>query len=378
MKKLFYFGCIGLLLFEIANVYFIMPMPGSQEMPSLGLAYFLYRWRWGFRVILGLMALAGLARAWQGQRWLVLLLLLSLGGVSYMTHFEMAADTMFYQPGNLLMKPAADNKVPAEKLVIGIHLNGQARAYPIQYIGYHHQVLDTLAGVPLMVTYCTVCRSGRVFQPLVQGQPERFRLVGMDHFNAMFEDAGTHSWWRQVSGEAVAGPLKGAQLPEIFSEQMSLGTWFALHPNSLVMQPDPAFADEYADMDSYDTGKGRGSLTRTDSLSWQRKSWVIGVAIGQDSKAFDWNRLLRERIIRDKVGATPIALVLASDNKSFFALERPAPGSVWALNKDTLLVDGRAFSLDGRALDAGTPLKRAQAYQEFWHSWQTFHPATEK
>ena len=42
-----------------------------------------------------------------------------------------------------------------------------------------------------MVTYCTVCRTGRVFSPIVEGQPETFRLVGMDHFNAMFEDEGT-------------------------------------------------------------------------------------------------------------------------------------------------------------------------------------------
>jgi hypothetical protein len=46
MKKLFWFGLIGLLLFEIANVYFIMPMPGSQQMNSIDLAYFLYKWRW--------------------------------------------------------------------------------------------------------------------------------------------------------------------------------------------------------------------------------------------------------------------------------------------------------------------------------------------
>ncbi len=49
MKKLFWIGLIGLLLFEIANVYFIMPMPGSQQMNSIDLAYFLYKWRWAFQ-----------------------------------------------------------------------------------------------------------------------------------------------------------------------------------------------------------------------------------------------------------------------------------------------------------------------------------------
>ena len=55
MKKLFWLGLIGLFLFEIANVYFIMPMPGSQDMNSIDLAYFLYTWRWLFRILFGVM-----------------------------------------------------------------------------------------------------------------------------------------------------------------------------------------------------------------------------------------------------------------------------------------------------------------------------------
>ena len=41
MKKLYYAGLLGLLVFEFLNVYFIMPMPGSQKMNTIDLAYFL-------------------------------------------------------------------------------------------------------------------------------------------------------------------------------------------------------------------------------------------------------------------------------------------------------------------------------------------------
>jgi len=63
MKKYFWAGLIGFLLFEIANVYFIMPMPGSQQMNSLDLAYFLYKWRWIFRGIFAAMIFIGLFRS---------------------------------------------------------------------------------------------------------------------------------------------------------------------------------------------------------------------------------------------------------------------------------------------------------------------------
>src|SRR5688572_20624908 len=59
MKKLFYIGLAGLALFEILKVYFIMPMPGSQEMDSIDIAYFLHKYRWSFRVVFGLMIIAG-------------------------------------------------------------------------------------------------------------------------------------------------------------------------------------------------------------------------------------------------------------------------------------------------------------------------------
>ncbi|MDQ2665036.1 MAG: hypothetical protein M3Z05_03415 [Gemmatimonadota bacterium] len=43
MRRIFTLGVIGLLAVEIANVYFIMPMPGSQQMRSIDAAYAVYR-----------------------------------------------------------------------------------------------------------------------------------------------------------------------------------------------------------------------------------------------------------------------------------------------------------------------------------------------
>lgn len=379
MKKLFYFGVLGFLLFEIANVYFIMPMPGSQEMNSIDLAYFLYSWRCFFRIGFAAMIAAGFLKAFQGSKVASLLALLVLFGIVYETNFEMAADTMFLQPVNLTMSPVSANKVDTGRLILGVEYRGQAKAYPIQYLGYHHQVLDTLAGKPLMVTYCTVCRTGRVFEPIVNGKPETFRLVGMDHFNAMFEDQTTRSWWRQATGDAITGKLKGQVLPEFPSAQMTLNQWLSIYPSSLIMQADQNFQIEYDSLSNYEAGRRKGKLTRRDSLSWQDKSWVIGVSIGQTSKAYDWNTLEKERIIYDVLDNHSLAIVLASDNKSFTVLELPDSGQQLLLNQDTLTLGPNRYNLLGFSTDPGVPgLKRLNAYQEYWHSWRTFHPLTQK
>jgi hypothetical protein len=377
MRRVFYVSVVLLLLFELANVYFIMPMPGSQRMRSIDVAYFLYRWRWEFRLVFGALIAAGLWSAWRAPRrrkWLAPTALVAVAAVAYATNFVMAADRMFLPPTVLAMEPASANKVDAARLVVGVELNGEARAYPIQYIGYHHQVRDTVGGTPVLVSYCTVCRTGRIFVPAVNGHAETFRLVGMDHFNAMFEDATTHSWWRQANGEAIVGPRAGTFLREIPSVQVTLKEWLALHPASRIMQADSNFKGEYAKDYAFENGTSRKTLTGTDTVSWHDKAWVVGVTMNRESRAYDWNRLRREKVVNDEVGGQPIVLALAPDSTSFFAFERPDSATRFALRGDSLVGGGRAFALNGRG--KADVLKPVFASQEFWHSWREFHPGT--
>lgn len=377
MKKIFYLGFIGLLLFEILNVYLIMPMPGSQQMNSIDVAYFLYKWRWVFRGFFAVALLIGLFNTNWKRKWTVAIPLLILAVVIYMANFNMAADHMFYKPEKVLLATAATNKVDSNRLIIGVVNNGEAKAYPIRFLGYHHQVQDTVGGKPLLITYCTVCRTGRVYEPLVNGKPEQFRLVGMDHFNAMLEDATTKSWWRQVTGEAITGKLKGQHLPEFFSTQTSLTKWLELNPNTFVMQEDPSFKDEYDTTGKFESGKSKSKLTGTDSLSWKEKSWVIGIKSGKERKAYDWNQLMSQRIIYDQLDGKNIIVVLAKDDKSFFAFENPGTNN-FILNNDTLTQNNIQYSINGKGITGNVALKPLPAYQEFWHSWRSFNPGTKK
>ncbi len=354
-----------------------MPMPGSQKMNSIGIAYFLNQWRWVFRTVFAILALYGFLKTGWKRIWVPLVASLAAVAGIYLLNFKMAADHMFNQPEKLLLASATANKVDTQRLIIGVVINGEAKAYPIQYLGYHHQVQDTISGKRVMVTYCTVCRTGRIFEPFVKGKYEKFRLVGMDHFNAMFEDASTKSWWRQATGEAVAGKLKGEKLPEILSTQTSLGAWLRLYPRSLVMQADPSFVSFYDSTFKYEAGKSKSKLTGTDSLSWKDKSWVVGIRSGKTSKAYDWNKLMKERIILDTIGHASVALVLAGDNKSFFAFETPSQNTKIYMQHDTLLSGNNTYRLDGTGINTLSKLKRLPASQEFWHSWRTFNMGTQ-
>jgi hypothetical protein len=375
MKKLFYLGLLGLCLFEILNVYFIMPMPGSQEIESIDLAYFLFSWRWFIRGILIIVILFGSKAVIKlGKLVIPSVCVIFTLLIVFVLNFKLSADKMFLQTENLFFKGKIENKVSGDRLVICVDINGEQKAYPIEFLAYHHQVNDIVGGKKIMVTYCSVCRTGRVFEPNVGGVNDEFRLVGMDHFNALFEDKRTHSWWRQATGEAIAGPMKGKTLPEIESKQMSIAVCLSLFPNAKIMQADRAFFMEYDPQAKFEKGKSKNELTKTEKVSWRNKSWVIGVKIGDVSKAYDWNLLKKMRIINDKMNEVNIVIALATDKNSFIVFERPDE-SYLLLKNDSLISRNGAYSFFGKNSN-GTALKSIAAYQEFWHSWLTFHPKT--
>ena len=384
-KTIAILGLLLLILFEFARVYLIMPMPGSQNFNSIEIAYFLGSNKWIIRLIgyllVSIPCVLILRNANKTEKIIIGGLSAIYLSVFYVFTFQMEADKMFYQPTKVVKTSLAANKIPNNKLVIGVVIDSVASAYPIQLIGYHHQVVDNINGNPIMVTYCTVCRTGRIYSLMVNGKQESFRLVGMDHFNAMFEDATTKSWWRQSTGECIAGPLKGYKLQEIESDQLILSSWARIHPNTKILQPDALFKEEFEDMDSYDKGISRGNLTKRDTASWKNKSWVLGIQDGANAKTYDWNQLTKQRIKQDSLPNNPIVILLESDTASFHAYSsvinneilifRIKQDSIWDVNT------GSKWSYEGVCMDGklkGKVLKSVRCYQEFLHSWEFFHP----
>ena len=365
-----------------------MPFPGSQQANTLDIAYFINKHIWAIRIIAIILIIFplydsfGRWRTW--QKIIFFFFLVLYAGIFYMVNFKFLADKMFYQPRTKSLVAVAENKVAIDKLVLGVTLNGESKAYPIEIIGYHHQVQDTIGGEPVIVTYCTVCRTGRVFSPMVKGEKESFRLVGMDHFNAMFEDKKTKSWWRQATGEAVAGKLKGESLKEIPAQQMRLSAWLRQNPSSLILQPDPAFQKKYDKLSGFDIGTLPSGLERRDSASWKLKSWVIGIEHNKTAKAYDWNDLLSKRVINDSLPGLPLVITVEPDNASFHVWDRQVHGLIlYFITDSTGMRDqgtGSVWNFDGLSTEGplkGQQLNPVQASQEFWHSWRTFHPKTE-
>jgi hypothetical protein len=124
------------------------------------------------------------------------------------------------------------------------------------------------------------------------------------------------------------------------------------------------------------------SLVRRDTDSWEPKSWIVGVKNNFSSKAYDWNELVQKRIIQDSVDRLPILLTIEKDSTSFHVYDRRVDDSVLSFQiagNNDLLIDEKTnstWNMDGVCIGGllkGKKLLAVQSYNEFWHSWQTFH-----
>jgi len=142
--------------------------------------------------------------------------------------------------------------------VIGVIINGQAKAYPLRILTWHEIVNDELAGVPITVTYCPLCNSSIVFDRRLDGLVLDFGTTGkLRNSDMVMYDRQTESWWQQFLGEGIVGKMMGKRLKTIPARLESFEKFLARAPQGQVLIPnDP-------DKRSY----GRNPYERYDSTS---------------------------------------------------------------------------------------------------------------
>ncbi|MEP7128500.1 MAG: DUF3179 domain-containing (seleno)protein, partial [Chitinophagales bacterium] len=382
---LFAIGMLLLLLPDAAVFYLIMPVPTSQQTDQMELGHFLYQTLWYARILGLLFIFPLLFRTWKSGSVAGKIIVTGLFAFSAMTvyvlGFRFMPENVFKEPKELLFALPDKNTVPGNNYVLGIELNGEAKAYPLKFVGYHHKIQDVIGGVPVLVTYCTMCRTGMVYDPVINGRLEQFRLVGAAFNNAVIEDETTRSWWYQSTGIAGAGPLKGTGMKTIPYEQMTLNSWIAQHPNTLIMQPDPHFIKEYAKLKSYDINIPSANTDPIKNKSFLPNSWVIGVLLGDSSKVFLWNELTEKRLINTTVNNQPVVITLQKDGYSFHAFKSSLGDTslLFTLGNDSLFLDaqtGSGWNWKGECIAghfAGRKLLPVTAYQTYYHSWERFY-----
>ena len=135
--------------------------------------------------------------------------------------------------------------VPSEEVYGIVGAAGTPLAYPERILARHELANDTLDAQPVAFTFCTLCRSVRVYDRRVNGTTLTFQTSGLLlHSNKVMVDLETGTLWQQFNGQALAGPLKGARLTPVDVEVTNWSAWAANHPTSLAIdRPPPTVID---------------------------------------------------------------------------------------------------------------------------------------
>jgi Protein of unknown function (DUF3179) len=228
-----------------------------------------------------------------------------------------------------------------------------------------------------------------VWETVLDGRQLHFHLAGINNQNFIMRDEETGSWWQQVSGQAIAGPLKGKQLRSVFCDEVSFGVWKREQPNGRVLKPDPSVAvKDYVPSD-WDQRMTKVPVNIGDNLdrSMPPRTQIVGITIGNSDKAYPLELLVKQSPVIDDIGGVPIVIIVGKDRKSVRAYERVVDDrklEFFGKNDapEFVLVDaetGTEWDFAGKGITGqlqGKELKKVAILNDYWFDWKIYHPKT--
>lgn len=205
-------------------------------------------------------------------------------------------------------------------------------------------------------------------------------MIGVEEGTMIMYDKQTRSWWSQLFGKAISGPMKGQKLVKLPYTMTTWKKWKSLHPDTTVyvkrsIPYRPRFTEnQFANL----ARKSEGPVEAADL--------VVGVEGHVDARAYLLRHLAQKRVLNDVLETQPIIVFLSEDFATVRVLDRSVDGKTFtfALAKGDRLQDNETGSLwdpmTGEAIEGSMKGKRMNAFvstYSLWFAWKKYRPDTE-
>ncbi len=218
-----------------------------------------------------------------------------------------------------------------DDLVLG-YVSGEgeeatAHAYPFKILNFHEIVNDVIDGRPVLISYCPLCRSAIVFDRTVDG-----RVLAFSNTSALYEsdmvmiDRSTGSYWWQVAGKAIVGPLTDVALEPLPASVDTWAGWVAAYPDTKLLTRETGFSRPY-ERDVFAgyaerINNGQFAFPVGETAAGDRRlaaaELVVGVELGGEVRAYPVAALDGE--LRDEVGGIPVVVIPRDGGADVFTL----------------------------------------------------------
>lgn len=234
--------------------------------------------------------------------------------------------------------------------LLGVQINGRARAYPISILNWHEVVNDRVGSQHFVVTYCPLCGTGMVFAANIADTALTFGVSGLLYnSDVLLFDRNSESLWSQILGEAVSGPLAGAPLPQLPARHTTWDDWRERHPRTQVLSTDTGFRRDYGASPYRGYERSRRlyfSVANQAPRDYHPKALVMGLEVDGVHKAYPFEEL-------EKRGASRFSDMVNGERIEVFWNQDSS--SAWA------------------ETSAGDELPTTTG---FWFAWYAFYPET--
>ena len=201
----------------------------------------------------------------------------------------------------------------------------------------------------------------------VNGRAFNFYLAGINNQNFLMRDRETGSWWQQITGHAIFGPMKGAALEPVLMDELTYGEWKSEVADGKVLAPFAKFTKEYDSKWEADVAK-LPVVISFPGTELKSRDVVVGLAVEGTSRAYPWDALVKQSPVVDRVHGSPLLVAVGPDGKSFrvfvsridgkdaeFFLKADTEADAPEATKSVPPPDSKAaVSADGKPADAKT------------------------
>ncbi len=228
----------------------------------------------------------------------------------------------------------------------------------------------------------------------VSGLRLTFHLAGINNQNFLMRDEETGTYWQQISGTAISGPLQGSHLIPVLSDELTFAAWKSEEPQGTVLNDVPQYVSGYARKD-WDVRMRRApTVLDFPEHALSARDLMLGIQAYGASRAFLYERVVKEKLVKDRMGPEPVLLVVGPDDQSVRVFRGRIPGVDGATDfyrvterkpgdpADALFVDdatGSQWNFQGCAVFGkakGVCLEQIPALKDYWFDWRNYNPTT--
>ncbi len=267
-----------------------------------------------------------------------------------------------------LFQPAVTVKdlQPTDR-AITVTIGDETHVYPVDLMSSLAGVIDLVGGRQVFVTWSPVTQLARCLDLTVDGKAVQWQDAGLVYRgNEVLIDPATGSLWDSFGGDALSGSMAGKVTQDLIAEVWPWADWVQAHATSnvLVLPGDTPDKESAQRMESYlsspsvpiplahapapppaptapaATGMPATSGSPVTPMAPTApstpagpalKSFVLGIAVGKESRAYDLGALFSEgkKELKDSVGGKDFEITVTSPRTAIAASDgKPADASV--------------------------------------------------